>query len=153
MDKKTGRSKTPKKKITKKGGVKSSPRSKPKGKYRSTFEAKVGEVLKDTGFEHEPKDKKLKYTIPESYHTYLPDFVKDNIIVEAKGRFDAESRRKMKLLRDQHPDKRIIMVFQNPNVPIRKGSKTKYWQWAQKVGIEWCTIDNLQETLNTPHSK
>lgn len=38
----------------------------------------------------------------------------------------------MKLVIEQHPDKDIRFVFQNPNAKIAKGSKTTYADWCAK---------------------
>lgn len=116
------------------------------GKFRSKFESAVAEML-PKGYEYEPKSRVLKYTVPESHHKYLPDFVKDDIYIECKGIFDLASRKKMKLLREQYPDLRIIMVLQAPNNPIRKGSKTTYAKWCEQNNIEWCSLSNLKDTL------
>jgi len=57
--------------------------------------------------------------------------------VETKGRFTLEDRKKHILVRRQHPDLDIRIVFQNPYTKIRKGSKTTYADWASKNGILW----------------
>lgn len=116
------------------------------GKYRSKFEESVSKVL-GGDYQYEPKNHVLKYTVPESHHKYLPDFVKDDTYIECKGIFDLASRKKMKLLREQYPDLRIIMVLQAPNNPIRKGSKTTYAKWCEQNDIEWCSLTNLKQRL------
>lgn len=121
-------------------------RGKKTGKFRSKFEETVSKVL-GREYHYEPKSHVLSYAVPESYHKYLPDFVKGNIYIECKGVFDLASRKKMKLLREQHPDLRIIMVLQAPNNPIRKGSKTTYAKWCEQNNIEWCSLSNLKDTL------
>jgi hypothetical protein len=113
--------------------------------YRSGFEPKVSQALTNLGITHEyePKDKKLNYTIPESKHTYLPDFVVGNTIFEAKGYMDADTRAKMLRVVKCNPHFRIVMVFQNAKSKLRKNSKTTYADWCDKNGIEWCTIESL----------
>lgn len=124
-------------------------RSKPKGKYRSTFESDVAKQLpKD--FEYEPKDKMLSYVVPETYHNYTCDFVSKNVYLECKGYWDKDSRDKMNLIKQQYPEIRIIMVFQNPKLKIYKGSKTTYADWCDKNGIEWCTLATLKQLLGKP---
>lgn len=121
-------------------------RCKKTDKYRSKFEEAVSKVLgKD--YQYEPKNRVLKYTVPESHHKYLPDFVKDDIYIECKGRLTLDDRKKMKLLGEQYPDLRIIMVLQAPNNPIRKGSKTTYSKWCEQNNIEWCSLTNLKQHL------
>lgn len=100
---------------------------------RNKFELKVSKSL-GPGFEYEAK--RLPYTIT---HTYLPDFINEATkeIVEAKGLFTAEDRRKHLALKEQQPDWRITIVFQNPDKPINKGSSTTYGAWCTKHGIDW----------------
>lgn len=114
-------------------------------KKRNSFEDRVSNLLDSlkVSFEYEPKDKKISYTVPESYHKYLPDFVVGNTYYETKGQFPVEDRKKMKLLVEQHPDKRFVMVFQRDNY-IRKGSKTKYSDWCIKNNIEFVMYNDLE---------
>lgn len=137
------------KKITNKKVVSKQTKAKSNGKYRSGFEAKVTEQLTNLGidFEYEPQDKKVSYLIPESKHTYLPDLVIGDTIYECKGRFLSADRKKHRLLKEQHPEQKIVIVFQNPNVPITKGSKTKYRDWCDKNKISWCTVKDLPRLL------
>ena len=46
----------------------------------------------------------LRYTIPESVHTYTPDFILPNgILIEAKGLFETADRKKHLLIKKQYP--------------------------------------------------
>jgi hypothetical protein len=70
--------------------------------------------------------------------SYKPDFVLPNgIIVEAKGRLDAASCRKMKAVKASNPNLDIRFVFQNASKPLNKRSKLKHWQWAEKYHFPW----------------
>jgi predicted N-formylglutamate amidohydrolase len=103
---------------------------------RNTFENRVRDAL-DARFEYEPIQ--LAYTIQ---HSYTPDFVdvQRKEIIEAKGLFDAEDRRKMRAIRAQHPDWKVTILFQNPKRKISKNSKTTYAEWCTKNGIEWAQL-------------
>lgn len=100
---------------------------------RNKFEQKVAAQV-GPGFSYEAK--RLPYTIA---HTYLPDFINEQTreIVEAKGRFTASDRQKMLAVKLAHPDYKITIVFQNPTLPINKGSKTTYASWCDKNGFGW----------------
>ena len=104
--------------------------------FRSKFEERFA---RSTGKHMEYETKRLVYTVPASEHRYTPDFYdpKTDTYYELKGRWTAADRKKMKLVVQQHPDKNIVMVFQDPKKPIAKGSKTTYAQWADKNGIKW----------------
>ncbi len=80
----------------------------------------------------------LSYIIPESEHTYTPDFVLSNgIIIEAKGLFEAEDRKKHLLIKKQYPHLDIRFVFSNTANRIYKGSKTTYAAWCEKHGFKY----------------
>ena len=105
--------------------------------YRSGFEKKVAKSLKEQKVKFEYESQKLKYKVPSSDHTYTPDFILPNgIMVEAKGNFNREARVKMALVKEQHPDKDIRLLFMRDNY-ISKQSKTKYSDWCIKRGIKY----------------
>lgn len=107
--------------------------------FRSKFEQTFHRNLPKDSVTYEGEV--LKYIVPESKHKYTPDFhiTGTNIYLELKGRLTIQDRKKMLLVIEQHPDKRIIMVFQDAKRPIIKGSKTTYALWAEKNGVEWMT--------------
>lgn len=104
--------------------------------YRNKFEERVGQHLGD---DWEYETVKLKYVVPARDATYTPDFInhKDKTIIESKGRFPATDRKKMLLVKEQHPDWTIKLLFQNPKARISKTSKTTYATWAEKNGFQW----------------
>lgn len=101
--------------------------------FRNKFEAKVAKTI-SAGYKYETT--RLPYKLE---HEYLPDWIDEpnKSIIEAKGRFDASDRRKMKAIRQQYPDWSITIVFQNPETKISKKSQTSYSQWCEKNGIDW----------------
>lgn len=123
------------------------PDNKFRSKFESSFYSKMG-----PGLEYEKT--KLSYVIPASNHKYTPDFhiTGTNIYLETKGIWTAQDRAKMVLVKQQHPDKRIIMVFQDAKKPITKGSKTTYALWANKMGIEWMSIPEAKALLDSKSS-
>lgn len=95
---------------------------------------------------------KLRYTKPETKHTYTPDFVLPNgIIVESKGLFDADDRKKHELIKKQHPALDIRFVFSRSASPIRKGSKTTYAAWCAKLGFPFADKLIPQAWLDEPN--
>lgn len=72
------------------------------------------------------------------YRTYTPDFELDNgILVETKGIFDNEDRRKHLAIKEQHPELDIRFVFSNANAKLYKGAKSRYCDWCDKNGFLW----------------
>ena len=81
---------------------------------------------------------KLEYIVPESTHVYTPDFcIRENVFIETKGIFDRDDRKKMLLVKEQHPDVKIYLFFSNSGAKIYKGSKTSYAMWCDKYGFEY----------------
>lgn len=115
-------------------------------KYRSKYEERLSNVLINAGYKYEPI--KLKYTIPESIHTYTPDFVLGNKLIELKGLWDSTDRKKILYIHSQYPQYELIMVFQNENLKIYKGSKTTYADFCNKNNIKWINHKQLRSILN-----
>lgn len=106
--------------------------------YRSGLEDKVSEQLKNAGVDAKYEKYTIPYTIPASSHTYTPDFVLPNgIIVETKGIFSVEDRKKHLLLQEQYPKLDIRFVFSNSKTKLYKGSKTTYAEWCAKNNFKY----------------
>jgi len=99
-----------------------------KNKYRSGFEKTIARLLDKNNIEFDYETLKLDYVLNCVYN---PDFIVGNIIVEAKGNLTVQDRRKMLAVKTLHPTLDIRLWFMRDN-PIRKGSKTKYSDWATK---------------------
>ena len=110
-------------------------RSQRTSSYRSGFEETLASQLKRGGVNFEYETVKLKYV---KKATYTPDFILPNgIIIEAKGLWTTEDRKKHLLVREQHPQLDIRLVFQSATNKIRKGSNTTYAGWCEKKGIKY----------------
>jgi len=106
--------------------------------YRSGFEHKVSDQLKENKIKFEYETTVIDYIKPETSHTYTIDFTLPNgILVETKGRWVLEDRKKHLLIKKQHPELDIRMVFQSSKTKIRKGSKTTYAMYCDKHDIPW----------------
>ena len=106
--------------------------------YRSGFEHKVSDQLKENKIKFEYETTVIDYIKPETKHTYTIDFTLPNgILVETKGRWVLEDRKKHLLIKEQHPELDIRLVFQNSKGKIRKGSKTTYADFCDKNEIIW----------------
>jgi hypothetical protein len=131
-------------KETSKAKKKNSPRlklvhpvkTKATSKYRSKFEAGVAASLNQRRVPFQYETLCLDYVIEAQYK---PDFILPNgVIVETKGFFKANDRRKMIAVKKQHPDLDIRLVFQNSNDKISRSKKSMtYGQWATRHGFKW----------------
>lgn len=117
--------------------------SKWEGKLRDT-------IFKDLDWQGE----KVEYIIP---HTYTPDFIGGNTLIETKGRFrESSEARKYKHIRDslEGTGKELVFVFYNPDTPMphakkrKDGTKLTHGEWADKNGFKWFTELNIGEYLN-----
>jgi hypothetical protein len=107
--------------------------------FRSGLEARISDDLKSKGVPFEYEKLKIEYTVPAREAKYTPDFelLANGIIIEAKGIFDAEDRKKHLLIKAQHPELDIRLVFSRAKAPIYKGSPTTHAGWAEHHGFKW----------------
>ena len=119
--------------------------------YQSKFEATVAEYLDRHACKFQYETLHLDYwvEIPRGYcakctatrprvnRVYTPDFILSNgIILETKGRFTSEERKKHAALKEQHPELDIRMVFLYDNF-MNKSKKTRYSQWCNQKKIPY----------------
>ena len=108
--------------------------------FRSGLEEKVADLMVELGVKYEYESTKVPYQIQ---HNYTPDFLLPNgIYLECKGYWEPADRRKIKAVKQQHPDLDLRMVFQSPFNKISKGSKTTYAKWCEKNNIPWTSFAN-----------
>ena len=122
--------------------------------FRSGLELRISDDLKSKGVPFEYEKLKISYVIPERNATYTPDFVllSNGIIVESKGIFDAEDRKKHVLIKQQHPELDIRLVFSRANAPIYKGSPTTHGKWADHHGFKFAEKLIPAEWLKEPRA-
>ena len=110
----------------------------PKG-YDSKWEYEIHKnVLKK--WEHHADN--IKYIIIKKYQ---PDFVKDNIIIEAKGRFwdHAEYNKYVWIRKSLKKKQELVFLFSNPSAPMpfakmrRDGTKRSHAEWAERNNFRW----------------
>lgn len=103
-------------------------------KFKSGLEQKLARQLEQLGVSYAYELHSYDY---EQVRKYTPDFFLPNgIIIEAKGKFTPEDRRKHLDIKRQYPELDIRFVFQRNNF-IRKGSKIKYSDWAIKHDYQY----------------
>ena len=105
--------------------------------YRSGLELKVADYLKEQKCKYKYEALKIEWE-DLTYRTYTPDFVLYNgIIIETKGMFTAADRKKHLAIKKQHPQLDIRFVFENSNRRLRKGAKTRYYQWCNRYDFDY----------------
>ena len=123
--------------------------------FRSGFEERIASQLRRCGIKYTYESLVIEY---KRLSTYTPDFILPNgIIIETKGRWVTEDRTKHLLIKEQHPDLDIRLLFQNAYNKIRKGSKTTYAMWCEKKGIlyahkqipkSWLSLERISSVQN-----
>ena len=103
--------------------------------YRSGLEEDTARYLTERGIWYTYEEKKLKW-VDLRHRSYTPDFILHNgIVVETKGRFTNDDRRKHIAIKEQYPDLDLRFVFTNSRAKLYKGSKTTYADWCKKHGF------------------
>ncbi len=106
--------------------------------YRSNSEYNTALVLQKQKIEFEYETINIAYEWRED-KVYIPDFILPNgIILEVKGRFMIEDRKKHLFIRSQFPEHDIRFVFDNPNRKLYKGGKMTYGEWCDKYNFLFC---------------
>jgi hypothetical protein len=107
--------------------------------FRSGFEGEVSDqIAAVTGLPAAYEQVVVDYITPATKHKYHPDFqLPSGILIETKGRFVPADRKKHLLVKAQHPELDIRLVFYNERAKLSKTSKTTYADWCEKNGIKW----------------
>lgn len=123
--------------------------------YRSGLEEDIGKQLADLGISAEYEPFAISYTQPAIQRKYTPDYVLPNgIIIETKGRFTPEDRKKHLWIKDEYGSALDLrFVFSNPRGKIRKGSKQSYGDWCEKNGFKFAGSKIPEEWLKEKPKK
>jgi len=118
----------------------------PKG-YDSKWEYELHKNILKSWNHHTSK---VPYVVE---HNYEPDFERDKILIEAKGRFwDHSEYSKYLWIRKALPSTReLVFIFQKPYAPMpgakkrKDGTKRTHAEWAESNNFKWFSEDNLPE--------
>ena len=88
--------------------------------YRSGLEVRTKDYLIEHNMPFKYEEVKIEWE-DLMYRTYTPDFVlKNGIIIETKGLFSADDRRKHLAVKTQHPKLDIRFVFTSSRKKLSK---------------------------------
>ena len=111
--------------------------------HRSGLEDAFRDLCDKEGLKVEYEANSLAFVTPPQKRRYTPDWkISDKCYIETKGVFKAQDRKKAVYIKEQHPDVRILYVFQRAGNTLSKVSKTTYGEWCDKNGIEWCAFSD-----------
>ena len=124
--------------------------------YRSGLEENVINNLKQRNVNFKYEQRIINYFKPSTKHKYTPDIELDNgILIEIKGFFKREDRKKHLLVKERNPKLDIRFIFGNSKNKIYKGSKTSYADWCLKhefvfadkvIPTDWITRKDYENT-------
>tara|TARA_R100000322_G_C5303069_1_gene155712 strand:+ start:75 stop:485 length:411 start_codon:yes stop_codon:yes gene_type:complete len=109
--------------------------------FRSKSEEKIYNTLIEKNIPCEYEKGKIEYEWLE-YKKYIPDFILKNngIMLEVKGRFVREDRKKHLFIRKQKPELDIRFIFDNPKAKLYKGGKMTNASWCKKHKFKYCSL-------------
>lgn len=117
--------------------------------YRSGLEMQIDAWLKQRGIDGQYEQNVIHYIKPQTKHKYTPDFTLPNgIIIESKGRFTSDDRKKHLYIQKQYPGLDIRFVFTNPKAKLYKGAKSTYADWCTKNGFLFAKKEIPEEWLD-----
>ena len=120
-----------------------------KAGYRSGLEEQTAKMLKKKKVRYTYEETKIKW---EDYRIrkYTPDFILHNgIVIETKGRFTREDRRKHLAIKRQYgKEYDIRFVFSNSRSKLYKGAKSSYGEWCTKNGFLYADKEIPQEWID-----
>ena len=110
-------------------------------KFRSKLEERVADLMTNLGVSYEYESTRVPYEIQ---FNYTPDFIlPSGVMLECKGYWEPEDRRKILAVKKCNPTIDLRMVFQSPYNKISKKSKTTYAQWCDKHEIKWSSYHEI----------
>lgn len=102
---------------------------------RSGLERRIDRELEWGEHEYQYEPCRIPYSL---LCHYVPDYILPNgIIIEAKGHFTSADRRKMRAVKEMHPDLEIRFVFGRATNKLNKTSRTTYMKWSESRGFPW----------------
>lgn len=116
--------------------------------YRSGLEEDISKELTEKGIDFTYEKLKIEW-LDSKLRTYTPDFYLPNgIIIESKGRFTSDDRRKHREVQVQHPLLDIRFVFSNSRAKLYKNAKSNYGDWCDRYGFKYANKSIPQEWID-----
>ena len=110
--------------------------------YRSWFEVDIAIDALKSGIIFEYEKEHIIWIEPEKVRKYNPDYFVETksgnlIIVEAKGRWTPEDRKKICYVTEQNPRLDVRMLFERDNTLSKSPKSKKYSEWCDRKGIKY----------------
>lgn len=108
-----------------------------RARYKSRLEDRIAQQLEEEGVGFTYEANKHPYVIPARKAKYVEDFDLGPFLIEAKGYFTPDDRKKLLLLKEQSPELDIRLLFQRATNKLHKASPTTYAKWCDDHGFQW----------------
>ncbi len=125
------------------------------GGWRSGLEKVISVELKRKNVAFWYEKLTIPFLQPAKPRKYTPDFyiLANGIVLETKGRFITEDRKKHLLVQEQHPDIDLRFVFSRSASRISKQSQTTYAKWCETHGFQYADKSVPEAWLREPPNK
>lgn len=127
-----------------------------KNEFRSVFEFNISKYLKKKDVKFSFERLTLPFVQPAKKRKYKPDFKieETSVVIEAKGYLTARDREKLLLVREQHPNLNLVLLFMDSRKKLHKRSPTTYADWCTKHGIPFADFrSGIPDTWLYPPKK
>ena len=116
--------------------------------YRSMSEVRFAAQLHNAKIKFNYEAERLEYRYNVQHYTV--DFVlthtkNPNILLEYKGKLDGPTRKKMIAVKTCNPDVDLRLVFERPQNFLYRGSKMRYFEWAERHGFVWYDAKDIKK--------
>ncbi len=102
--------------------------------FKSGLEEDNANLLRSLGIDPRYEEFSLEYQVPATTCRYTPDFrLPNGVVIETKGYFDAEDRKRHLLVRKSHPGLDIRFVFTKASQFCQTADRKAYSQWLQST--------------------
>ena len=117
-----------------------------KVELKSGLEEIIYNELKNKKIHFVYEGMKIIFQLPTQQKTYTPDFpINNSFIVEAKGGFNSQDRKKHKLIKAQKPELDIRFIFSNSKTKIGKKSLTTYGKWCELNNFKYHCVQSTKK--------
>jgi hypothetical protein len=122
----------------------------PPNPYRSWFEVDIALDALEMEYVFGYELQHIIWKEPEKLRKYKPDYwfqKKDGslLVVEAKGRWTAQDRKKICYVTEQHPNLDLRMLFERDNTLSKSPNSKHYTEWCDKKGIRYAVGRKIPE--------
>jgi hypothetical protein len=109
--------------------------------FHSGLERTIAKKLKNRGVAVKYEERDVEYLVPKALDGFVFQFQLENgILIQTIGRSVQEDRKRLRLIKEQHPELDIRLVFTNANSRLSDGGEVTCAMWADSMGFKWAEV-------------